>query len=173
MVIWVTGVSGSGKTTIANKVYKTIKFKNKNTVYLDGDEFRSIFNNDLGYELEDRDINAVRMTRLCQFLSEQKINIVCGANLTSQYYRDWCRENIKNYFEVHIEVPLNVLIDRDIKNLYRKAIAGDIANVVGVDIPFKQPKNADMIIDNTAKISDFSEIVDSIISESQKLYKYS
>ena len=173
MVIWVTGVSGSGKTTIANKVYKTIKIKNKNTVYLDGDEFRSIFNNDLGYELEDRDKNAIRMTRLCQFLSEQRINIVCGANLTSQYYRDWCRENIKNYFEVHIEVPLNVLIDRDIKNLYRKAIAGDISNVVGVDIPFKQPKNADMVIDNTAKISDFSEIVDSIISESQKLYKYS
>lgn len=173
MVIWVTGVSGSGKTTIANKVYKTIKLKNKNTVYLDGDEFRSIFNNDLGYELEDRDKNAIRMTRLCQFLSEQRINIVCGANLTSQYYRDWCRENIKNYFEVHIEVPLNVLIDRDIKNLYRKAIAGDIANVVGVDIPFKRPKNADMVIDNTAKISDFSEIVDSIISESKKLYKYS
>ena len=84
MLIWITGISASGKSTIAKKLYSVIKKKSKNTVYLDGDSFRELNNNDLKYTLKDRNTNALRLTRLCKFLIDQKINVVCAANLTSQ-----------------------------------------------------------------------------------------
>ena len=84
MLIWITGISASGKSTIAKKLYSDIKKKYKNTVYLDGDSFRELNNNDLKYTLKDRNTNALRLTRFCKFLIDQKINVICAANLTSQ-----------------------------------------------------------------------------------------
>ena len=170
MVIWITGISGAGKTTIATKVYEAIKEHKQHTVYLDGDQFRHILNDDLKYTLKDRDMNAVRMTRMCQFLSEQEIHVVCGANLTSQKYRDWCRGNIQNYFEVFLDVPMDVLQKRDKKELYSRALLGELNNVVGVDIPFIKPENPHLVIDNSNDLSDFSSIVEEIINSSRILY---
>ena len=169
MVIWITGISGSGKTTVATRVYEKIKQQKKETVFLDGDQFRYIMNNDLKYTLEDRDTNAIRMTRTCKILSDQEINVICGANLTSQKYRDWCRDNINNYFEVFLDAPMDVLKKRDIKGLYKRAFSGEIDNVVGVDIPFIKPKNPDLIIDNSKDLSDFSGIIETIIDSSKIL----
>ena len=85
MILWFTGISGVGKTTIAKYVYKILKKKRKNLIHIDGDNFRKMFNNDLGYRLKDRDKNATRLINFVKFLSEQKINIVVSANLTSQW----------------------------------------------------------------------------------------
>jgi cytidine diphosphoramidate kinase len=170
MVIWITGISGSGKTTIATKVYEKIKQQKNAIVFLDGDQFRYMMNNDLKYTLADRDTNAIRMTRTCKILSDQGINVICGANLTSQKYRDWCRDNINNYFEVFLDVPMDVLKKRDIKELYKKAFKGEIDNVVGVDIPFINPQNPDLVIDNSKELSDYTNIVDRII-DSSKIFK--
>ena len=169
MVIWITGISGSGKTTVATRVYEKIKQQKKETVFLDGDQFRYIMNNDLKYTLDDRDTNAIRMTRTCKILSDQEINVICGANLTSQKYRDWCRDNIEGYFEVFLDVPMDVLKKRDIKGLYKRAISGEIDNVVGVDIPFIKPKSPDLIIDNSKDLSDFSDKIETIIDSSKIL----
>ena len=169
MVIWITGISGSGKTTIATRVYEKIKQQKNETVFLDGDQFRYMMNNDLKYTLDDRDTNAIRMTRTCKILSDQEINVICGANLTSQKYRDWCRDNINNYFEVFLDVPMDVLKKRDIKELYKKAFKGEIDNVVGVDIPFINPQNPDLVIDNSKELSDYTNIVDRIIDSSKIL----
>ena len=115
MVIWITGISGSGKSTFGKYFFKKFKKKHKNTIFFDGDEFRKIFLDDVKYTLKDRNKNAERLTNLIKYLSDQKINIVISANITSQKFRDWCRKKIKNYFEVFIDTPFNILLKRDYK----------------------------------------------------------
>jgi adenylylsulfate kinase-like enzyme len=155
MVIWFTGISGSGKTTLGKKFFEKLKRKSKSTIYLDGDKFREIFKNDLGYSLSDRDMNAYRLTRLVKEISSQKINIVVAANLTNTKYRSWCRKNIKSFREVHIEAKIDSLLSRDYKNLYNDALKGRIKNVVGVDLLFKKPKGCYMYIENNSTKKDF------------------
>ena len=151
MVIWITGISGSGKSTFGNYFFKKFKKKYPATVFFDGDQFRSIFFNDINYTLKDRDTNAIRLTNLVKYVSLQKVNIVISANLTSQRFRDWCKKNVKNYFEVFINTSMETLInERDYKNLYKNAIKGKIKNVVGIDIQFKLPKNPDLMIYNNS-----------------------
>ena len=167
MLIWITGISASGKSTIAKKLYKVIKKRCKNTIFLDGDTFRELNNNDLKYTLKDRNINAQRITNFCKFFVDQNINVICAANLTSQKYRNWCRKNIKGYFEVFVEVPLEILAKRDFKNLYARAMKGKIKNVVGVDIPFKYPKFPDLILDNSKSKNQINSIVELILNKSK------
>ncbi len=148
MVIWITGISGSGKSIFGKYFFKKFKKVKKNSIFFDGDEFRKIFLDDIKYTLKDRDKNAIRLTSLVKYLSEQNTNIVISANITSQRFRNWCRKNVKNYFEVFIDVPMKVLFMRDYKKLYKNALAKKIRNVVGVDIVFKKPKNPDFVIKN-------------------------
>ncbi len=153
MVIWITGISGSGKSTFGKYFFKKFKKKYKNTIFFDGDEFRKIFLNDIKYTLKDRNKNAERLTGLVKYLSDQNTNIIISANITSQKFRIWCKKNIKNYFEIFIDTPFNILLKRDYKNLYRKAFKKKIKNVVGFDIPFKKPKNPSLIIDNSGTVN--------------------
>ncbi len=147
MVIWFTGISGAGKTTLGKKFLIFFKKKHPKTIYFDGDSFRSIFNNDLKYSLYDRNQNAFRLTRLTKYLNEQKYNIIIAANLTSNKYRTWCRNNINCYFEIYIESKISALIKRDKKNIYNKK-----SNIVGIDIPFKKPKSSNFyIVNNNGK----------------------
>ena len=152
MVIWITGISGAGKTTLARHFKKKTK---KNFIYFDGDEFRGIFNNDIKYTLKARDINAERLTRLVKYLSDQKKNIIIAANLTSYKYRLWCRKNIKNFIEIFIIAEISKLIKRDYKKLYSRAINKKISNVVGIDIQFKIPKGSNIYIENNRSKKDF------------------
>ena len=148
MILWITGISGSGKTTIGKSFYKKFKKKNKNTIFLDGDEFRSLFGNDLKYSIKDRDKNAQRMTAFVKYLSNQKINLIISANITSNKYRVWCKKNLKNFIQIYIKARIQSLIKRDYKGLYKKALNKKIKNVVGVDLPFKDPKKIDLILYN-------------------------
>lgn len=170
MIIWVTGISGAGKTTIAKNLYSVVKKRTKNVIYFDGDLFREIFKNDIGYTLKDRDLNALRMTRLLKYINDSNVNVICGANITSQKFRNWNRKNIKNYYEVFIDVPFDILLKRDYKNLYKKAKKGIIKNVVGVDIPYIKPKNPNLIVDNSGPKKNINKIVDLIIQKS-KIFK--
>ena len=120
MIIWITGISGVGKTTLAKKIYNTLKKKIKNIVHIDGDQFRKMFNNDLGYSLKDRDINAQRIINFVKFLDKFNINMIISANLTSQKYRVYCKRNIKNFYEIHISAELKTLIKRDKKRIYNQ-----------------------------------------------------
>lgn len=148
MVIWITGISGSGKSTLGKFFFKKFKKVKKNSIFFDGDEFRNIFMNDINYTLNDRDKNAKRLTSLTKYLSDQNVNIIISANITSQRFRNWCRKNIKNYFEVFIDTSFDILLKRDYKSLYKKALNKKIKNVVGVDLPFKKPTNPDLKITN-------------------------
>ena len=139
MIIWITGISGVGKTTLAKKLYKTLKKKIKNIVHIDGDQFRKMLNNDLGYSLEDRNINAQRIINFVKFLDKSNINVIISANLTSSKYRVYCKKNIKNFYEINISSKINTLIKRDIKRIYNQK---NKSNIVGFGI-----KN---IINNTS-----------------------
>jgi len=155
MILWITGISGSGKTTLGKYFYKQFIKKYKNTIFLDGDDFRSLFGNDLKYTIKDRDINALRMTSFVKYISQQKINLIISANITSEKYRRWCRKNLKKFNQIYIRASIDQLMKRDYKSLYRKAIKGKIKNVVGVDLPFNEPKCIDLYLDNNGSKKSF------------------
>ncbi|MDA9664706.1 adenylyl-sulfate kinase [Candidatus Pelagibacter sp.] len=165
MVIWITGISGTGKSTLGKKLFAEVKKKNAATIFFDGDKFREIFQNDINYTLKDRDINAVRLTRLVKNLSLQKINIIISANLTNIKFRRWMKRNVKNYYEIYISASLKSLLKRDYKKLYSKAINKKIKNVVGVDLSFNEPKNSDLYLTNNNDKKIFLKSVDKILSD--------
>ena len=101
MILWFTGISGAGKTTISSYFFNKIKKKNKNTISIEGDKFRKVFSNDLKYTLKDRNKNAERICSFVKFISEQNINIILSANLTSNKYRIWCKNNLKDYLNIY------------------------------------------------------------------------
>ena len=113
MVVWLIGLSGAGKTTLAKEIVTGASIKNHNTVLLDGDLIREIFDNDLGYSMKDRLLNARRICQLGKFLDDQGVNVVCAILSIFPETRDWNRKNIKNYYEVYIETPIEILADRD------------------------------------------------------------
>ncbi len=165
MVIWITGISGTGKSTLGKKLFLEVKKKHSSTIFFDGDKFREIFQNDINYTLKDRDINAVRLTRLVKNLSLQKINIIISANLTNIKFRKWMKKNVKNYYEIYISASLKSLLKRDYKKLYSKAINKKIKNVVGVDLPFNEPKNSDLYLKNNDDKKIFLKSVNKILSD--------
>tara|TARA_B100000989_G_scaffold77723_1_gene55209 strand:+ start:1535 stop:2044 length:510 start_codon:yes stop_codon:yes gene_type:complete len=168
MVIWITGISGAGKTTLGKYFIK----KNKDFLYFDGDIFRKIFRNDIKYTLKDRDINAQRLTRLIKYLSFQNINLIVAANITSSRYRSWCRKNIKNYVEIFIDAKMSNLIKRDYKKLYSNALSKKIKNVVGIDIKFKRPSGSHIYISNNGSIKEFKEKIKVIEKYIKKKFRY-
>lgn len=153
MVIWIIGMSSSGKTVVAKEVYRGLKGKYRNTVLLDGDHFRDILGEDLGYTIPDRKKNADRFCRVCKFLDDQGINVVGAILSLFPESRQWNRENYSNYFEVFLDVPFEELLRRDVKGLYKRALNGEIIDVVGVDIPFTPPEHPDLIIKNDGQRS--------------------
>jgi len=154
MVIWIIGLSGAGKTTLANKVVKKANMESKKTVLIDGDIIRKIFENDLSYSMEDRLINAKRICQLGKFLDSQGLNVVCAILSIFPETRQWNRANIKDYYEIFIDTPIDVLIDRDSKGIYGKHSKGEISQVVGIDIDFPIPDEADLVIDNSGSLKD-------------------
>jgi cytidine diphosphoramidate kinase len=168
MVIWITGISGTGKSTLGKVLFSKVKKKNPSTIFFDGDQFRKIFQNDINYTLKDRDINAIRLTRLVKSLSEQKVNIIISANLTNIKFRKWMRKNVKNYYEIYISASLKSLLKRDYKKLYSKAINKKIKNVVGVDLPFKEPKTSDLYLENNKDKKVFLNHINKVIQDIKK-----
>ncbi len=148
MVIWIIGLSGSGKSTLANEVVARANKLNSNTVLLDGDFIREMFDNDLGYSMSDRKKNAMRICKLGKFLSDQGMNVVTAILSLFPESRAWNRTNLDNYYEVFIDCPLEILIKRDSKGLYKKFQRGEITDVAGMDIYFDKPKNSDLVINN-------------------------
>jgi len=151
LLIWITGLSGSGKTTIGRGVYKNIKEKHNNTVFLDGDSFREILGNDLGHTQKDRLENARRIHRMCRFLDSQGIIVICATMSLYKEIHDMNRKEIDEYFEVYIDCDFEELKKRDQKGLYTKALNGELDDVVGVNLPYDIPENCDLIIDNSIK----------------------
>ncbi|XOJ84593.1 adenylyl-sulfate kinase [Methylophilaceae bacterium Uisw_099_01] len=148
MVIWLIGLSGSGKSTLANKIVKEANKIKHDTILLDGDMVREVFGNDLGYSIEDRLKNAERFCQLGKFLDSQGFNVVAAILSLFPENRDWNRKNIKHYYEVFIDTPIDLLVERDSKGIYAKFNKGEISDVAGLDINFPIPKRANLVIKN-------------------------
>ena len=149
MVVWIIGLSGAGKTTLANEVVAHVRRVQRNVILIDGDVVREIFGNDLGHTMEDRRTNARRICQLGKLLDDQDIHVVCAILSLFPETRKWNRENLKNYYEVFIDAPMRDLVQRDAKGIYRKFNSGEIRDVAGMDIEFPRPDNADLTISNS------------------------
>lgn len=142
-VYFFTGLSGAGKTTIGGLFYRRLKAAKPNVVLLDGDEIRVAFGEDVGYTQAERLRWAGRIFRVCRLFSDQGIDVVVCSIAMYESVRRWNRENIPNYKEVYIQVSRDTLLKRNQKELYTEG-----KNVVGIDLPFDEPKNPDLVIQN-------------------------
>lgn len=150
MVIWIIGLSGAGKTTLAQEIVRLARQETSNVVLIDGDVIRETFGNDLGHSIKDRRRNAERMMRLCQWLDRQGIHVVCAILSLFPEHRAWMRDNVSNYHEVFVDAPLDDLKARDGKGLYARFAAGETTDVAGLDLHFPIPDSADLTIRNDA-----------------------
>jgi len=154
MVIWLIGLSGSGKTTLADKIVSDLREVGQTVVSLDGDILRELWGNDLGHDLESRRENAQRICRLCQFLDQQGLDVVCAILSIFPESREWCRQNLSSYYEVFIDAPLSQVMERDVKGIYSKYKNGEIKNVAGLDLEFPIPQKPDLVIKNVKRKED-------------------
>lgn len=169
MIIWLIGMSGSGKTTIARGLYATLKPATPNLVYLDGDEFREMFRNDVDHTIEGRRKNAERISHTCRMLDTQGIHVIATVLSIFPEWQAWNRKNFSTYFEVFLDIPLQTLKRRDVKGLYESAHAGRNDNMVGIDIPFPTPPNPDLIIDELMQENGVDACVKRILDELPEL----
>ena len=142
-VYFFTGLSGAGKTTIGGLFYRRLKAGKPNVVLLDGDQTRPVFNEDAGYSDASRLRGAYRTFRLANLLAEQGIDVVVCSICMYSALRDWNRENIVHYREIYVKAERETLLRRNQKGLYSSG-----KNVVGVDLPFDEPKSPDFIVQN-------------------------
>ncbi len=166
MVIRLTGLACSGKTTVGRHLYALWKAQSPNTVLVDGDDIRRI----LGREEDERDFTlegrrnvAECIHEICAWLDRQDINVICCTMSLFPDVHERNRRTFSRYFEVYISVPMDVLRRRDDKNLYGPAMRGEISNVVGVDLPFTPPAAPDMVIDNGADGADLRSFAAQIL----------
>lgn len=157
MVVWLIGLSGSGKTTLSERVALDVHLRGRQVVVLDGDRVRELFGNDLGHSMADRRVNAERICRLCGFLDEQGVDVVCAILSLFPESRAWCRENLSTYYEVFIDAPIEQLMERDSKGIYTKFSKGQIDNVAGLDLKFPIPENPDLVIKNIDSLEELLE----------------
>lgn len=148
MLIWVTGLSGAGKTTTSKHLVELLRADGLACIHLDGDVLRGVFFQDIDnpHTIETRKNIARAYSKLCYELSRQDIIVVMSTISLFHEIQEWNRENIKNYYEVFLDVPLDILIHRNQKGLYAKYILGDEGNIYGLDIKYEKPSNADLTI---------------------------
>ena len=163
MILWITGISGSGKTTIAKELISILKNFLPEIINVDGDEIRELFGNDLGYEEKDRIIQIKRIQRLCLLLEKQNLIVIASALYASDELLSWNRKNFREYYEIFLDAPIELVEKRDVKGLYKKAKEGLENNIVGIDIPWNKPKDPDLTINFNSNIS-LKETVDKIIN---------
>ena len=161
MLIWITGLSGSGKTTIGKLVYEYIKQIDSSTVFLDGDVIRKALDNNYGHTLQGRLRGAKQVSGLCKMLDKEGINVVCSTMSLFKEIQESNRREISQYIEVLLDVDIQVLKARDSKRVY----SSNTENVVGVDLPYHAPRNPELILDN----SDFT-FLDNNIEKILKLF---
>ena len=171
MIIWVIGLAGSGKTTLANIIHAEFVKEKLPIVLLDGDYVRQLFGNDLGYTKIERLQNAQRIMSLCKLLDKNKINAICAILSISEKNRQWCRKNFSNYLEIYLKCDINIIQKRKNRDIYSDYDKGLIRNVVGKDIIFEEPRSSDHIINNDKSEKDFileiNKVMDSIFKRSQ------
>ncbi|MEW6381270.1 MAG: adenylyl-sulfate kinase [bacterium] len=145
--LWFTGLSGAGKTTIAQKVEQALRDRGLKVEMLDGDVVRTNLSKGLGFSKEDRDINIKRIGFVCKLLTRNGVIAIASAISPYREVRDYNRREIGDFVEVFVKCPLETCIERDVKGLYKKALAGEIKNYTGVSDPYEDPLNPEVTVE--------------------------
>lgn len=138
-VLWFTGLSGAGKTTLALALEPILRERGVKAERLDGDTVRQSLTKDLGFSKEDRDLNIKRVAFVAKLLSRNNVAVLSSFISPYQSTRDEVRAETTNFIEVFVDAPLEVCASRDVKGLYKKAFAGEIPNFTGVNDPYEAP----------------------------------
>lgn len=147
VTIWLTGLSGAGKTTISHLLEEQLKKLKLKVEVLDGDAIRKLLSDNLGFSREDRQKHIARVAYICKLLTRNDVTVI--ASLISPYRetRDCCRKEIGSFVEVYVKCPLEECIRRDVKGLYHKAINGHIQGFTGISDPYEEPENPEVVVD--------------------------
>ena len=154
--LWFTGLSGAGKTTLARLVEGELKSRGHKVEVLDGDVIRTNLSKGLGFSKEDRDTNIRRIGFVCDLLTRNGVVAIAAAISPYREVREEVRGQIGSFVEVYAECPINVLSERDVKGLYKKALAGEIKNFTGVDDPYEPPASPEVTVRTDSETPDAS-----------------
>jgi bifunctional enzyme CysN/CysC len=150
VILWFTGLSGAGKSTIANLVEKRLYAMGRHTYLLDGDNIRHGLNQDLGFTDADRVENIRRVGEVAKLMVDAGLIVMCAFISPFQAERDMARALVSEgeFVEVFVDAPFDVVTKRDVKGLYKKALAGELQNFTGVDSPYEAPETPEIHIDS-------------------------
>jgi adenylylsulfate kinase len=155
MVVWLTGLSGAGKTTLARSLAAELRTAGVRVETLDGDEVRENLSRGLGFSQEDRDTNIRRIGFVARLLARNRVVVLGAAISPYQRSRDDVRRSIEadgvRFIEVFVRCPLDTLIKRDVKGLYARALAGEVEHFTGISDPYEEPLSPDITIDSSVE----------------------
>ena len=144
--LWFTGLSGAGKTTVSKNVAAELRARGLKVEVLDGDVVRENLSKGLGFSKQDRDTNIRRIGWVCEVLTRNGVVAIAAAISPYRAIRDENRDRVGRFVEVYCQAPIDVLAERDVKGLYKKALAGEIKNFTGVDDPYEPPLDPEVTI---------------------------
>ena len=170
--IWITGISGAGKTTLARNINAVLNSNQLESVILDGDEIRKKMNKDLGFSITDRDENIRRIACMSELLSHQNIITIVSVISPMKNQRAYAKEIYgDNFNEVYLKASLDQCIEKDTKGLYKKALDRKEANFTALTSPYEEPKNPDLLIDTNLKTIEQSvQILKEFLQKKYKIY---
>jgi len=154
--LWFTGLSGAGKSTISAIIEKRLRDAGAKVEVLDGDVVRENLSKGLGFSKEDRDINIRRIGFVCELLSRNGVIAIVAAISPYRAVREEIRSRIRNFVEIYVECPLEVVSNRDVKGLYKKAMAGEIPQFTGVTDPYEPPLHPEVVVHSATEAPDES-----------------
>tara|TARA_B110001450_G_C17349086_1_gene370754 strand:+ start:46 stop:531 length:486 start_codon:yes stop_codon:yes gene_type:complete len=159
MVIWIIGLSGSGKSFLANKIHNNLNIKKKKSICIDGDEVRKYITHDLNYSLSDRKKNSIIISDLCNFLEKKGFIVICSILSIFKDHQKKNRKKFKKYIQIFIKSDLKKLTKANTNNVYQSK-----KHVVGKDIKFPTPYKSDFVLDRDNK-KKYAMIYKKIISK--------
>ena len=170
--IWITGISGAGKTTLANNINALLNSNQYKSIVLDGDEIRKKMNKDLGFSIKDRDENIRRIACMSELLSHQNIITIVSVISPMKNQRAYAKEVYgDNFNEVYLKASLDQCIEKDKKGLYKKALDRKEPNFTALTSPYEEPENPNLLIDTNLKTIEQSvQILKEFLQKKYKIY---
>jgi len=157
--LWFTGLVCSGKSILADAVANHLKARGMKVERLDGDIVRKSLTRDLGFSDDDRRMNIERITFVAKLLTRNKVAVLASFISPFNDIRDYSRKEIGAYILVYVKCPIEVCEQRDVKGMYIKARAGEIKQFTGIDSPFEEPDNADIVVETNKQTIEESKII--------------
>ncbi len=146
-VVWLTGLPASGKTTIARELERELRGRGLKVEVMDGDEVRRGLSRDLGFSKEDREKHAMRVAYVSKLLARNGVAVIVALISPYRSFRQAIRREIEDFIEVYVKCPVEECARRDPKGLYAKALAGEIPDFTGVNDPYEEPENPEVVLD--------------------------